>query len=603
MRKMIRKYVKLLQKSKRLRILSGILFTAVVVLIFGAGLFAVLKEQSSKTLSVSVTHEPITLDPAYCSNSDFETINRCCFEGLMKNDKNGNPVLSGASSVNVSDDGLEYTFYISSNSVWSNGEKVKASDYVYAWERAADSSRNEQYAYLFDNIELVEKQIDEETGLPIEDTGDQDGNSDGNSQNDQSITSQTAEKSKESSDSKTDTEDTQERKIKTIEVMNVVAKSDSELYVKLKTPDSSFLNKCAMGVFSPVCQSVVEKETRIWGYSADIFVCNGAYKLSEWENNYIALTKNDGYYDANEHSPETVKFYFTKNNDESISSFKKGTSLLAVCESGNKIKKYEGKKYFHTLDDYGTYYIFFNQHIKPFNDIKVRRALSLAIDRNKLISSLSAVCPNPAYSVLPPSFRDASGNSVLSSCQTDFDVSQKAYRDNVALAKQLLEEAGYSDGKGFPEFKFTFNDNATHEKIAKQLAHFWKSNLGIKCTVEKQNYDKFISNRDHHNFEAARGGFIAPYNDATLLFEKLTGDNNCFYWENAEFDKLVEQMRTAKDNALRNQLYVKAENIVSSAQAVCPIYWYSNCYFASKRLKNFYVLPDGTAYLDKAYID
>lgn len=567
MRKYIRHYLKMVKKNKRLKNISVallILIAAAVVMIIIA---AILKNESSKLLTVAISHEPITLDPSYCSCADFETLNNLCFEGLMKKDENGNPVKSGITSYAISEDGLEYTFNISENSKWSNGESVKASDYIYAWERAADETRDPQYAYLFNNIEIVDKHIDENGNIVDEDD-----------------------------------EDFSEE-YKTIKVMNLEAKDDNTLTVHLKQPDSGFLKKCAMGVFSPVCKEVVEKETRIWGYTGDVFVSNGAYVLSDWDSDRcLTLERNKFHEISDEKSPKNVKVYFCKNNDELIRLFKRGDVLYASCKGAEGIKKYKGKEYFRSFDDYGTFFIAFNQKTEPFNNPKIRHALSLAIDRGKIISSLGDMCANAASSALSGAFKDSDANELLSLCQKTIDVSKKAQKSNVQQAKEILAQAGYPDGEGFPEFSFLFNDNEIHEKVVKMIIEMWRENLGINCVAKNLNFDRFEADRNSHNFTCIRGGCLVAYNDAQTVFEFFTSDKNYYYWNNEKYDAIVKEMKLETDEEKKTKLYIEAENLLMKNDAVCPVYTYTNCAFASKRLKKFYILPSGEAVFNEVII-
>ena len=581
MRKFLRNYLKLLKKNKRLRTISLVALSALLMLIVILIIVLVLRYQSSKQLPIVINDEPITLDPAYSSCADFETLTACCFEGLMKFDENGNPVCAGASSYHVSEDGLVYTFNISPDSYWSNGEKVKAQDYIYAWERAADKERNTEYAYLFENIEIVERPliVEEEEENEEENKKDE----------------------KEETE-KTNTDEIDEE-VEMVEVMNLEAKNDNVLVVHLVKPDASFLNKCAMAVFSPVCQRIVEAETRMWGYTEDIFVSNGAYKLEDWEGgSYIKLSKNEFYKKSNSTSPETIRVSFAKDQNESFTLFKRGDVLYSSCVSGEKIKKYKNKNSFNCLDDYGIYYICFNQNIKPFNNPKVREALSLAIDRNKIVESIEDMCVNPASSLISPAFKDAQGNSILSSCRNKIEVTSKSAKRNIEKARQLLAEAGYPDAEGFPEFNYCYNVNFHHEKIAQMIIRMWKDNLGITCVAKSLNFDKFISDRNHHNFDAVRAGSISPYNDVTNLLEKFVSSNNYFYWSNDNYDSIVSRMKTTNDLSQRSLMCIEAEKYLSDEEVACPIYWYSNCYLASERLDNFYVLPSGVAYFDNVII-
>lgn len=567
MKKIIRLYTKNVKKNKKLRKISVaflLLMGAAIVMIIIA---SIMKYESSKLLTLAISHEPVTLDPSYSSCADFETLNNLCFEGLMKKDEYGNAVKGAINSYEISKDGLKYTFKLSDKSKWSNGEKVKAEDYIYAWGRAVDETRNSQYAYLFDNIEIVERYVDESGKIINKDD-------------------------KEYSEN-----------LKKIQVMNLEENGDNTLVVHLKQPDSGFLKKCAMGVFSPVCKKVVEKETRIWGYTGDVFVSNGPYVLKDWDSDRsLTLTKNKSYNFSDEKSPENVKVYFSKSNADSMHLFKRGDILYASCKSAEGLKKYKNKNYFKSFDDYGTFFITFNQKAEPFNDPKIRHALSLAIDREKIISSLDGLRGQAASSVLSNAFRDENGNELLSLCEKTINVSKKSVRNNIKQAKEILSQAGYPDGKGFPEFSFSFNDNEIHEKVARMIIAIWKDNLGINCVAKSLNFDRFESDRNSHNFSCVRGGCLAAYNDAATIFEFFTSDKNYFYWQNEKYDYVVQKMKQETDEEKKTKLYIEAENLLMKNDAVCPVYTYSNCAIASKRLKNYYILPGGEVLLDKVII-
>lgn len=572
MKKTMRRIYRRIKKSKRARTVFSVAVAGFIAIIIIATALLVLRAKPAKTLSIAISGEPETLDPAYASCPDFSTVNALAFEGLMKFDENGNPQKAVASSYTVSGDGLTYSFTLG-NSLWSNGERVTSEDFAFAWERAADSERNPEYAYLFDNIDRIEVKAKTEENEETEET-------------------------EENEEAEEEEEENSEEAVETETKLNLVTTDSAVLTVHLKKPDSGFLSKCAMSVFSPVCKKVVAANTRIWGYTPDSFVSNGEYVLSQWQrDSYLVLTKNEKYSgEMPEKIPDNIKVYFASDEESAVSLFKDSTVLYSSAVSEEACEKYRNKSYFFSQPDYGTYYIMFNQGVKPFNDKNVRLALSLAIDREELAESLGEWNFEPANKILSPAFKTSEGSSLSDSLKTNINLSDSD--ENIKKAKELLASAGYPEGKGFPAFTYMYNDNTYHQTVARCIIKMWKENLGITCEEKPLPYSKFNDNRQYSNFTAVRDGVICPNGDTLPLVSKFTSENDISSWKNPQYDSLFSTLNTTADISSRFDITVQCCDILTENEVCCPLLWYKNCYLASGKLKNYYVLPDGTAYFN-----
>ena len=570
--KVFRRFIRKLKKNKRLRTIffatTGTLLT--VILIVTAA--AILRAEDAKTFSIAVGEEFDTLDPAFCDSADCATVIACAFEGLMKYDEDGNVVPGQAVSYSVSEDGLKYTFTISPEARWSNDTPVTAADFIYAWNRASDDEINPRYAYLFDNIarttesEMLKKDDDKK-------------------EDEQSETEETVE------------EEVVEEEVVEEEILYLEAEGKSTLVVHLEKADSAFLEKCAMPVFSPVCEEVATRQRQIWGYIHEVFVSNGPYVLTYWESgSYLTLGRNSEYPMEKKVKPEVIKVYFTEDENEAFSLFNKGSVDYTTHIPADKLEKASKDNDFQSKCEYGTYYIGFNQKIKPFDDKNVRLALSLAIDRSKITEAVGEQYAQEANSILSPAFTASDGEALNEKINTTFFASSTSYQTNVEKAKQLLSKAGYPGDSKFPTVEYIYNENEYHKKIAEIIVSCWKENLGINCVAKPLEWQKFDSDREGFNYTAVRCGAVSLCNDPASVLENFTTQNNFFGWSDEGFDEAVFSLEKATDITNRSTFAVRAQNILESESVVCPLYWYKRSYLVSDRLENYYVSPDGTAY-------
>lgn len=540
----------LFKKNKRFRIISIIAGLLVAALILGIFSFAMSRMETSGKITAAISVEPETLDPTFCEDGETETILVNCFEGLMKIDENGDAVKAAASDYTVSKDGKVYTFTISSDAKWSNGKEVLASDFVYSWQRTANPYNSSAYAYMFENIKGYDQVLEDFEKEQNKET-DEEGNY---------------------------------IKMKMSKLW-VKAADSRTLVVKLKEKDPSFLHKCASVAFLPLCEDVVKPNTRIWSTDPELFVSNGAFVLSSWtQGSYLDLLPNENFRDSNNVKLKSMKFRFVSDGSEALQMFNDSDVLFSSVIPEEKLEQTARKKEYVSYEELGTYFLYFNQSKKPFNDARVRQALTLAIDREKLIDETASSRGNAASALISDgfsSFRENGGEF--------FDVTD--HKANKAKAKQLLKEAGYENGEGFPEFEYLFNDNTYSRETAELLQKMWKKNLGVNCVLKSVSWSKLDEMREKGDFTVAKGGLISPYNDVGFMLEKFSSENNFCSWQNKEYDKLVSQtINNQPDKAHA------AEKILMENWVICPLYYYADGYLASKRIENYYVTNSGVAY-------
>ena len=243
----------------------------------------------------------------------------------------------------------------------------------------------------------------------------------------------------------------------------------------------------------------------------------------------------------------------------------------------------------------GTYYLSINTQKDVLNNEKVREALSLAIDRNYIVEKVAKGGQIPADTFVPTGLTDADGKTEFHENATKwYDVND--YEGNVKKAKELLKEAGYENGKGLPSIELLCNPG--HEPIMEAVQNMWKENLGVNSTISSQDWNVFIQTRKDGDFQVARDGWLADYNDPISFIDMWVtgGGNNNAHWSNAEYDKLVKEIKSTTDSAKRYELMHKAEDMLAKESPVVPLYYYTDLYLISDKLEGMYTSPLGYKY-------
>lgn len=502
-------------------------------------------------LDVHVGSEPNSIDPAINTAVDGATLINHAFEGLMKIDDTGEVVYGQAASHTVSDDGLVYTFKLRDDILWSDGQPVVAEDFVYAWQRAIDPATGSDYNYMIEMVAGADKIMAEENPAPAD-------------------------------------------------TLAIRAVDEKTVEITLSVATSYFLEICAFPTTYPVRKDIIEANGEAWALEPETYIGNGPYILKEWENKgYMLYEKNPTYYGVADLGPDQIKFHLMDDNNAILAAYKNGTILFADDLPSEEIDAMEATGELYIKGQLGTYFVCFNTEKAPFDNAAVRKALNLVIDRQYVIDNVSKGGQQPATAFVPTGLSDVEMEKEFRVVGGNYWSADEAdYQKNVEEAKALLAEAGYPDGAGFPAFEYMYNNSTGHQAIAEYLQQVWKETLGITATLANQEWNVFIDTRNNGDYQVARHGWLADYNDPISFLDMWVtgGGNNDANYSNPEYDALIAQVKASSDRAERMKLMHQAEDLLMADMPVGPIYYYTDLYLKSPKLEGFYSSPLGYKY-------
>lgn len=513
------------------------------------------------TLAVQIGPDPETIDPTLNSAIDGANLVLYGFETLLTFDKDSKIVPGQAETWEVSDDGLTYTFHLRDGLKWSDGTPLTASDFVYTWKRMANPLTAAPYGY--DMLCMV-KGYDAIMAL---------------------------------SETPTDEEVTA-----AVEGLGVSAPDDKTFVVELASPCVYYEKLCASPTMSPVQQKTIEENGDEWAVNPETYIGNGPYKISEWvPGSYITYVKNEHYWDIDSITFDSIKFALMEDSNASYSAYKTGELQMIKDVPSEEIPTLRDQDDFFIDPIMGTYYISFNINREPFNDPKVRQALSLAVDRKYLAETVTQGVYSPATNFVGPGVSDAEpGSSFVEVTEKNnggnfFNVDN--YDADLQKAKDLLAEAGYPDGQGFPPVEYMTNDQKYHKPIAEYLQGAWKQ-LGINVDIKIVEWSTFTPTRRNGDYDIARNGWVYDYDDPSNmlnLLETKNGNNDGKY-SNPEYDAIISQARDTADKAEHYKLLHDAENLALADSAMAPLAYENDFWLQTTKLKNTWHSPYGFWY-------
>ena len=530
-------------------------------------------EESTGTASgftVQLGANPETLDPALNSAIDGANTLITVFEPLLLIDENNEVIPGQAESYTVSEDGLTWTFTMRDGLKWSDGSDLTAKDFEYSFKRLAAPDTAAPYA------ETVVGMIDgyaDATGNPDKETGEMTTEPD-------------------------------------FDALNVVASEDGKtLTVTLSYPCAYFDKLAAFAAMSPVQQATVEANGDAWCTEPDTYICNGPYYISDWvPSERIVLTKNPNYvggWDSSKIVSDTITLLLLEDSSASYAAYNSGEAQLIKDVPTDEIPsltKAEDGGDFYVDTILGTYYISLNDQREPFTDAKVRKALSLAIDRDYVANTIMQGTYTPAYNLVGPGIVDESGMFYDNANGGKTYISDD-YEANLEAAKQALADAGYPNGEGFPTIEYSTNDAGYHTPVAEYLQQAW-GELGITVNINKVEWASFTPLRRAGDYDASRNGWVMDYNDPSNMIELFTtgNGNNDGKYSNAEFDAAIEASKVA-DKSVHFQKLHEAEDILMNDYACIPVAYYNDFWLQSPSLKGTWHSPYGYWYLQYGYVE
>lgn len=529
-------------------------------------------EESTGTASgftVQLGSNPETLDPALNSAIDGANTLITVFEPLLLIDENNEVIPGQAESYTVSDDGLVWTFTMRDGLKWSDGSDLTAKDFEYSFKRLAAPDTAAPYA------ETVVGMIDgyaDATGNP-----DAGGN-------------MTTEPD--------------------FDALNVVASEDGKtLTVTLSYPCAYFDKLAAFAAMSPVQQATVEANGDAWCTEPDTYICNGPYCISEWiPSERIVLAKNPNYvggWDSSKIVSDTITLLLLEDSSASYTAYNSGEAQLIKDVPTDEIPsltKAEDGGDFYVDTILGTYYLSLNDQKEPFNDVNVRKALSLAIDRDYVANTIMQGTYTPAYNIVGPGIVDENGMFYDNANGGKTYISED-YEANLEAAKQALADAGYPNGEGFPVIEYSTNDAGYHTPVAEYLQQAW-GELGITVNINKVEWASFTPMRRAGDYDASRNGWVMDYNDPSNMLELFTtgNGNNDGKYSSADFDAAIEASKVA-DKSVHFQKLHEAEDILMNDYACIPVAYYNDFWLQSPSLKGTWHSPYGYWYLQYGYVE
>ncbi|MGZ2442604.1 peptide ABC transporter substrate-binding protein [Sinorhizobium medicae] len=506
----------------------------------GAALICSLLMGASPALAEAVLHrgnagEPQTLDQAHTSINIEEFILKDLYEGLTIYDAAGKIVPGAAETWELSDDGTVYTFKLRADAKWSDGSPVTAEDFAFSLRRVEDPKTAAEYANILFPIKNAEKVNKGE--LPVDQLG-------------------------------------------------VKAVDEKTLEVTLERPTPFFLELLAHQTALPVSKANVEKNGADF-VKPGVMVSNGAFKLaSHVPNDSLTVEKNTNYWDAANVKLDKVIFYPIDDQAASVRRFEAKEMDLAYNFSADQIDRLRKsyREQVHVSPTLATYYYAFDTRQEPYNDVRVRRALSMAVDRDFLAKEIYSGSQLPSYSMVPPGIE-----SYGDPAKADFGDMSQLDREDKAI--ELMKEAGYGEGGKPLNIEIRYNTNPNHERVATAVADMWKNTFGAKVSLVNLDVSSHYAYlQEGGKFNVARAGWVADYADAENFLALSLSTNKTFnygHFENAEFDALMKKSYEEQDPAARSKILHEAETLLMKEQPIAPLLTQADLWLVSERVQGW----------------
>jgi oligopeptide transport system substrate-binding protein len=491
-------------------------------------------EPEAGVLRAGIGGEPRDLDPHTVTGTPEVQVILSLMEGLVTYHPTDDaiPYPGAAERWEVSEDGRTWRFFIREGARWSNGDPLTAEDFVYSWRRVLHPDLGNEYAdwmYMIENAEAYHR-----------------------------------------------------GEMADIARVGITAEEPRILRVDLVEPVADFLKMLLNHTFLPVHRATIEAHggpgVRSSGWTRPgSYVGNGAFRLVAWRpNSVIRVEPNPYYWDAETVQLKAIEFYPIEDENTEMRAFESGqlhvTNSVPVNMRAHYRERFPEKIRFDPFA--GVYFYRINTTRPPLDDVRVRRALSLAIDRRQIIEQLlrggervaTAMAPAGIGGYQPPVVTDHSP----------------------AEARRLLAEAGYPDGEGFPTVELLFNTSDNHRKIAEAIQNMWRRELGIDITLTNKEWKVYLDTVKNLRYDIARAGWIGNLYPFSFLRTLLSySPNNDTGYADPEYDRLLEASVNTLDREERYRLVHAAEKRMLEAEPIIPIYWYTNVYLIDPRVKNW----------------
>jgi oligopeptide transport system substrate-binding protein len=481
-------------------------------------LFLPVSVFAQATFRIGNGAEPQSLDPHLITGVPEHRVYSSLFEGLVTYDpKTAEPIPGTAESWTISKDGLTYTFKLRKNAVWSDGTPITAKTVVDSWLRCLNPETAATYSSLMTAVVKGSKEYNTKKAGP--------------------------------------------------ETVGIKALDDKTFQMTLQAPAPYALGMLAHYAFGIVPIHAIQKYGKDWTKPQN-WVSNGPFVLTEWRpQDKVIVKKNPKYWDAANVKLDQVVYYPIDDNNTAFNMYLNGELDWQTVTPRDRIEEAKKRPDFQNAPYLGTYYYIFNHTKPPFNDVRVRKAFSMAFNRKELVEKVTRGGELPAFAYVPPmsGYTPASG-----------------FKENPEQAKKLLAAAGFPDGKGFPKVTILYNTSESHKKIAEYFQQKWEQTLGVKVDIVNQEWKTYLDTRRDGRmggFELCRAGWIGDYKDPyNFLFMWLPDnfDFNDGRYYSIAYDALVKKANTMPGSPERMKVFQNAEKIlIEQDHGIMPIYYYA----------------------------
>ena len=493
-------------------------------------------QAGDQVIRIATGADPGSLDPQLISGEEEQIILQELFEGLVsRHPKTLEPIPAIAEKIDISKDGKTYTFRLRKGVKWSNGQPITAEDFVYAWTRLLMPKTGALYASMLYMIR----------GAQEFNSGD-------------------------SSDSKT---------------LGIQALSKRRFRVELLQPTPYFLWLIAAPQFAPLHRATVEKHGRQWIHPKHM-VSSGPFRLVEHiPNNQITLRQNSHYWDSKAVKLGEVRFITTEKADTAFKMYEAGQLDINRCTLPlRRLGLLKDRSDFFQARYFGFYYYEFNTEQAPYNDPRVRRALSLAIDRKVITKNIFHGLVTPGRSMIPPGLKKHKPLAV------------EGFRPE--KAKQLLSEAGFCtqqtqdlNCKPFPKIRVAITNQDVHRQVALSIRDMWKNHLGIQdVVIENREWKMDIARRKAKKYDVGfriwRGDYLDPYTFLEIWSQQ--SENNLSGWKNDAYEGWLNKANREANLRKRRKYLHEAEKVLAESIPAIPIYGVHRMYLVRPGVKGIY---------------
>ena len=489
--------------------------------------------RAARTLRRGIGAEPESLDPAAARSEAALTVLRDLFEGLTEIGPGGTPVLAAADHCDISPDRLTYVFHLRARARWSNGRPLKAADFVAAWRRLVDPATGAQYAGL---LAPVKNAVAIEAGkAPVSSLG-------------------------------------------------VRAQGDSTLIVELAHPTPYFLALVAHPATFPIYPRALARYGTRW-VRPGVMVSNGAFVLRRWVfGSHLVARRNHDYWNDAATRLERIEYFTATDPEAELRAYRAGDLDITATIPPDEFKWVESHLpgALHVAPELAVYYLGFNLTRPPFaGNPYLRLALSMVIDRRRLVDQVTAGGETPAYTFVPPGI---AGYAPPTPAYAHWSM-----RRRIATARRLLRGAGLA-GKPIA-IELRYNTDPLHDRVALAVAAMWKNALGVDVTLHAEEYKALIHDIDRARVtQVFRASWVADYDDPYSFLQILQSGFgiNLPRYSNPEYDALLRRADAEPDPSRRARLLARAEHVMLRDQPVVPLFFYVAKHLVNPKVRGWH---------------